>query len=270
MMHSAFPVIGLGTYRTFDIQSNASDYADLREVMRFFANHGGGLIDTSPMYGNAEATLGKLLVELELHDQIKLATKVWTHGRDAGIRQMERSLHLLGTQSIELMQIHNLTDWQTHLPTLTEWKSQGRIKHIGVSHYHAGAYPLIEQVMRLGKLDFIQINYSIVERDAELHLLPLAQELGIGVIVNCPFGQGDLIRKFRQQPLPGWADEFGCTNWACLLLKYVISHPAVTCAIPGTGNPQHLLENLQCKSAQDYSLQQHEALGKLLLNFIAH
>lgn len=260
----ALPSIGLGTYRNFDITTQSNTYASLRQVLQIFAEHGGGVVDTSPMYGHAEAILGKLIHELGVRDQLFLATKIWTQGREAGIRQMEHSLHLLGTDSLELMQIHNLTDWQTHLKTLTEWKSQARIKYIGISHYHAGAYPLIEQVMRLGKLDYIQINYSIAERDAESRLLPLAQELGIGVIVNCPLGQGSLIRRLRHQPLPAWAQDYHCSSWAKLLLTYVISHPAVTCAIPGTGNPQHMMENMQCNTGKISSMQEREALGLLL------
>jgi len=169
---------------------------------------------------------------------------VWTSGRAAGIAQMERSLRLLRARRLDLMQIHNLLDWRTHLATLRDWKAAGRIRYLGVTHYTESAYPALEAAMRRHPFDLIQINASVAERGAEARILPLAQELGMGVIVNRPFAGGDLFARVRRLPLPAWAGEIGCTSWAQILLKYVLAHPAVTCAIPGTRNPRHIADNL--------------------------
>jgi len=195
------------------------------------------------MYGRAEAVTGELLAAAGSHGKAFLATKVWTRGRAEGIRQMEESLRRLQVERLDLMQIHNLVDWKTHLATLREWKAAGRVRYLGVTHYTAGAYDALEAVMRAEALDFVQINYSADEREAERRILPLAAERGMAVIINRPFGGGGLLRRLRTRPLPAWAADIGCSSWPQVLLKFVLSHPAVTCAIPGSGNAAHMAEN---------------------------
>ncbi|MHB1374886.1 MAG: aldo/keto reductase [Thauera sp.] len=237
------PVIGCGTYIGFDVAHNSDEYQRLPGVLQALFDAGGAVIDSSPMYGRAEAVTGKLLAAAGSHGKAFLATKVWTRGRAEGIRQMEESLRRLQVERLDLMQIHNLVDWQTHLATLREWKAAGRVRYLGVTHYTAGAYDALEAVMRAEALDFVQINYSADEREAERRILPLAAERGMAVIINRPFGGGGLLRRLRERPLPAWAADIGATSWAQLLLKFVLSHPAVTCAIPGTSRPEHMADN---------------------------
>ncbi|HTT39887.1 MAG TPA: aldo/keto reductase [Burkholderiales bacterium] len=239
------PVIGLGTYRAFDVGETQAARAALKEVLTLFIAHGGGLIDSSPMYGRAEGVVGDLSAELEIRDSLLLATKVWTSGRESGIRQMQDSFRLLRTPAMDLMQIHNLVDWRTHTATLRDWKHQGRVRYIGITHYHEGAYDELEKLMRTRAYDFVQLNYSIAEREAERSVLPLAQELGVAVIANRPFAQASLFARVRGKTLPAWAAEFDCDSWGQFFLKYIVSHPALTCAIPATGKPEHLLDNMQ-------------------------
>jgi diketogulonate reductase-like aldo/keto reductase len=239
------PVIGLGTYNTFDIGSAESERAPIREVLKLFVEHGGRVVDSSPMYGKAESVAGELAAELGVREKLFLATKVWTSGESDGVRQMEESLQLLKTPKIDLMQVHNLLDWRTHLKTLRGWKEQGRVRYIGVTHYTASAYNELEAVMKSEPIDFVQINYSIAERDAEARILPLAQARGIGVLVNRPFAQANLFDRVRGKSLPAWVAEFDCQSWAQFFLKYVVGHPAVTCAIPATSKPAHLIDNMQ-------------------------
>jgi diketogulonate reductase-like aldo/keto reductase len=239
------PVIGLGTWQTFDVGPRAPERAALQEVLRAFVEPGGRLIDTSPMYGNAESVLGDLISALELRPRLFVATKVWTSGREAGIRQMEASMRKLRADTIDLMQVHNLVDVETHLDTLQGWKRDGRVRYVGVTHYTASAHEALAKVIASRPVDFVQVNYSVGEREAERRLLPLAQERGVAVIVNRPFGGGGLLRRLRSRPLPGWAAELGCESWGQLLLKFVISHPAVTCVIPATSQVEHLQENMQ-------------------------
>ena len=189
--------------------------------------------------------IGELTAALGIRDKLFLATKVWTRGKENGIKSMERSMTLLRAKQIDLMQVHNLVDVQTQLATLREWKAQGRIRYLGITHYEAGAFADVEKIMRSEKLDFVQINYSLMEREAEASILPLAQERGIAVIVNRPFGGGDLFSRARSKPLPDWAAEFGCRSWAQFFLKWIVANSAVTCAIPATNKPHHLEENLQ-------------------------
>jgi diketogulonate reductase-like aldo/keto reductase len=238
------PVIGLGTWRTFDVDLTTDNRKQLAEVLSLFVKLGGRVIDSSPMYGRAEEVIGDLVQTLGVRDKVFLATKVWTRGKENGIKSMERSMALLRTKQIDLMQVHNLLDVQTHLATLREWKEQGRIRYLGITHYEAGAFPDVEKIMRSEKLDFVQINYSLMERDAEARVLPLAQERGVAVIVNRPFGAGDLFDKVRSKPLPDWAAEFDCRSWAQFFLKWIVAHPAVTCAIPATNKPGHLEDNM--------------------------
>jgi diketogulonate reductase-like aldo/keto reductase len=237
------PVIGLGTYQGFDVAAGSAAYAQLPDVLRALFAAGGSLIDSSPMYGRAEATTGELLAAAGSRPKAFLATKVWTRGHTDGLRQINESLRLLRADSIDLMQVHNLLDWRTHLPTLRELKAAGRIRYIGITHYNAGAYDELAAVMRTEHFDFLQVNYSLDEREAERRILPLAAERGMAVLINRPFGGGGLLRRLRDRPLPGWSVEIGATSWAQLLLKFVLSHPAVTCAIPGTGRPEHMADN---------------------------
>jgi len=241
----SLPVIGLGTWQTFDVGSSESARAPLRDVLRELVRGGGNVVDSSPMYGQSEIVVGDLAAELNLHKELFLATKVWTSGREAGIRQMEQSFQHLRTKRMDLMQVHNLVDWRTHLVTLRQWKEQGKVRYIGVTHYTASAYDELAQVLKSEELDFVQINYSIIEREAEQRILPLAAERGIAVLVNRPFAQSGLFSKVRGKSLPAWAKEIGCASWAQFFLKFVISHPNVTCAIPGTSNVEHLIDNMQ-------------------------
>lgn len=239
------PVVGLGTYQSFDVGPDAPERAELKQVLATLTAHGASVVDSSPMYGRAERVVGELADELKLQRSLYLATKVWTRGEAAGSAQMEQSLRLLRAPRIDLMQVHNLVDWRSHLKTLKAWRDQGRIRHLGITHYHAGAYDELMRVMRTKEFGFVQFNYSVGERDAEEALLPLAAELGMGVLVNRPFAQGDLFSRVRGKPLPPWAGEIECASWAQLLLKWILGHPAVTCVIPGTRRVVHLLDNLE-------------------------
>lgn len=239
------PVVGVGTWRTFDVGGKPEDRVPIAEVLRLLFEAGGSVIDTSPMYGAAEAVVGDLLAAANTRSKAFIATKVWTSGRDSGIAQMQASLRLLRTDRIDLMQIHNLVDWRAHLPTLRAWKADGRIRYLGITHYTQSAHDELERVMRAEKWDFVQLNYAFDDRAVEQRLLPLAAERGIAVIVNQPFGGGGLLRKLSPRKLPEWAGEIGVTSWAQLLLKFVLANPAVTCVIPGTSKPEHMKDNLQ-------------------------
>jgi diketogulonate reductase-like aldo/keto reductase len=237
------PVIGCGTYRGFDVERGSAAFGRLHKVLDALFRADGSVIDSSPMYGRAEAIAGELLAESNAHPKAFIATKVWTRGREAGIAQMENSFELLKTDRIDLMQIHNLLDWCLHLPTLRAWKAAGRIRYIGITHYTSSAFADLEAIMRAESLDFVQFNYSAVDRAAERRLLPLAAERGIAVIANYPLASGSALRAVSRRPLPDWAAEIDCTSWSQLLLKFVVSHPAMTCAIPGTGSPEHMADN---------------------------
>ena len=238
------PAVGLGTWRTFDVGSAPAERAPLAEVLQRLVALGGRVVDSSPMYGAAESVLGDLGAALGVTDRLFLATKVWTSGRDAGTAQMEQSVQRLRTRRLDLMQIHNLLDWRTHLRTLRMWKDTGRIRYLGVTHYTSSAYDELERVLRSEPLDFVQVNYSLGEREAERRILPLARERGIAVLVNRPFSEGGLFRRVRGQPLPAWAAEADCASWAQIFLKWILAHPAVTCVIPATSRPQHLADNM--------------------------
>ncbi|MDF2642049.1 MAG: aldo/keto reductase [Pseudomonas sp.] len=237
------PVIGLGTYRGFDVATSSAAYKQLRSVLDALFAAGGSVIDSSPMYGRAEQTTGELLSIHEPRSPAFLATKVWTRGRSEGIAQMEESFKLLQTERIDLMQIHNLVDWKTHLPTLRDWKEQGRIRYIGISHYTSSAYDEVEAVLKSEPLDFLQINYALDDREAEARLLPLCREKGVAVICNRPFGGGGLLSRLKDKPVPGWAAQVEVTSWPQLALKFLLANSAVTCVIPGTGNPRYMSDN---------------------------
>ena len=239
----ALPVIGCGTYLGFDQAPGSPGYTELPAVVDALFAAGGSVIDSSPMYGRAEATAGEILAANGRRAKAFVATKVWTQGRADGVRQMRESMRLLRTPRIDLMQIHNLVDWKVHLATLRAWREQGLVRYIGITHYTASAFPQVEAVLRSEQLDFLQINYSIDDRRAEERVLPLAAERGVAVLVNRPFGGGGLLRGLLDKPLPSWTADIGCTSWPQVLLKFVLSHPAVTCTIPGTRRRAHMEEN---------------------------
>jgi diketogulonate reductase-like aldo/keto reductase len=241
----ALPVVGLGTWRTFDVGGGATERAPLREVLLRFAELGGRVVDSSPMYGAAERVVGDLAGELGLGDRLFLATKVWTRGRAAGLEQMEASRRRLRRERLDLLQVHNLVDWPTQLRTLREWKAAGRVRYLGLTHYAAGAHDELAQVLRSEPVDFLQVNYSLGEPEAERRLLPLARERGVAVLVNRPFAEGDLFQRVRGRPLPPWAAEIPCGSWAQFFLKWILGHPAVTCVIPATRRPEHLVDNMR-------------------------
>ena len=238
------PAIGLGTWQTFDVGPDAAARRALKEVLVAFAKAGGRVVDSSPMYGSSESVTGDLVAELGLAPNLFFATKVWTSGRDEGIRQMETSFSRLRVQRMDLMQVHNLVDTAVHTKTLQDWKARGRIRYLGITHYTSSAYAEVERWLRTGNYDFLQINYSLGERESAERLLPLAQEKKVAVIANRPFGEGALFSRVRGKALPEWAREIGAATWAQFFLKWIISHPAITCAIPGTGKPGHMLDNL--------------------------
>lgn len=240
----ALPVVGVGTYRTFDVGSSDAAQEPLREVLRLLFEAGGSVIDSSPMYGSAESVAGDVLAALGMREKAFIATKVWTEGRRQGIAQMRESMRRLRSGTIDLMQVHNLVDWRTQLATIRAWKEEGTVRYSGITHYTPGAFDRLAGVIESGPVDCVQLPYSIVVRDAEQRMLPLAADKGVAVIVNRPYEGGDLFRKTRGRPLPGWAAELDCASWGQFFLKYLLGHPAVTCVIPGTGKASHLLDNV--------------------------
>ncbi len=240
----SIPIIGLGTWQTFDVGEAESARAPLREVLKRFVECGGTVVDSSPMYGRSEAVVGELAADLGIQRELFYATKVWTSGQESGVRQMQESIRRMRVQRMDLMQIHNLQDLQAHTETLVKWRREGRVRYVGITHYHAGAHAELERLIRAKTYDFVQVNYSLSEREADRRLLPAAAEAGVAVLVNRPFGSGGLFRRVRGEPLPGWAAEIGCASWAQIFLKWIVGHPAVTCAIPATSHPQHVVENM--------------------------
>jgi len=238
------PVIGLGTWQTFDVGGDERARAPLREVLSAMAADGAKLIDSSPMYGSSESVVGDLVAELKLRPRLFLATKVWTSGREEGIRQMEQSFRRLRVEQLDLMQVHNLVDVAVHTRTLADWKQAGRVRYVGITHYTSSAFREVERWLKGGNYDFLQINYSLDEPEAAERLLPLAHDKNAAVIVNRPFGKGSMFRRTRGKPLPDWARELGIASWAQYFLKWIVAHPAVTCAIPGTSKPEHMQDNL--------------------------
>jgi diketogulonate reductase-like aldo/keto reductase len=240
----AIPAIGLGTWQVFDAGNNAAARAPLREVLAAFAKAGGKMIDSSPMYGSAESVAGDLVAELGLREELFIATKVWTRGREEGMREMETSFKRLRVKQMDLMQVHNLLDVDVHTKTLRDWKSQGRIRYLGITHYTASAHAEVERQLKKEKYDFLQINYSLAERESEKRLLPYCLQNKIAVIANRPFAEGAMFRRVRGKPLPPWAGEIGVESWAQYFLKWIAGHPAITCVIPGTGRPEHVADNV--------------------------
>lgn len=238
------PAVGMGTWQTFDVGASDAERAPLSEVLRRFFGAGGRLIDSSPMYGRAESVVGDLVEQGGFADRAFLATKVWTRGKQAGIDQMNESFRRMRTTRMDLVQVHNLVDVDTHLATLRAWKDDGRVRYVGITHYQLGAFDEIQRLLKHHPLDFLQIPYSVGVREAEKRLLPLAQERGVAVIVMRPFEGGSLFRDARKRPLPPLAAELGATSWAQLFLGFILAHPAVTCAIPATSQPDHMSDDL--------------------------
>lgn len=238
------PLIGVGSWLTFDTGAGSGALERLQPLLQSFFDHGGRLVDSSPMYGTAERVIGELLPRVKGREALFAASKVWIYGQALGRRQMEASRKLWGVPRFDLMQIHNMLDWEGHLEVLREMKREGRIRYIGITTSHGRRHDELLRAMRKTDFDFVQFTYGLHDRDAESHLLPLAAERRMAVIANRPFDGGDLFARVRGKPLPDWAGEADCANWAQFFLKFVVSHPAVTCAIPATSNPAHMLENM--------------------------
>jgi diketogulonate reductase-like aldo/keto reductase len=261
------PVIGIGSARTFDVRPGSAQFKPLGEVLTLFVKHGGKVIDSSPMYGTAEGVIGDLAAKSHLRDSLFIATKVWTKGKEAGIAQMERSLSRFQTSKIDLMQVHNLSDVETQMGTLREWKGSGRIRYTGITHSEPKGHGEVERIMRTQRPDFVQIDYSLVDRGAAQRILPLAQDLGMGVLINRPFGGGGVFQVISAKPLPAWAAEFDCHSWAQFLLKWIVSHPAVTCVIPATNNPQHLEDNMAAGVGRLPDAKTRQRMASLFVGF---
>lgn len=251
MMKRAIPssgeqigVVGLGTWQTFDVGNSATQREPLRAVLKALTTGGGNVIDSSPMYGSSEQVVGDLTSEANIQNQLFYATKVWTSGKQSGIEQMKTSMRRMQSNPMDLMQIHNLQDWKTHIKTLYEWKEKGLIRYIGITHYVDSAHDDLERIIRSEDIDFLQVNYSINNRNAERSLLPTAQENGVAVLTNRPYAGGSLFRKTKGRSLPSWASEFDCNSWGQFFLKYLLANQAVTCVIPGTSKEKHMLDNI--------------------------
>lgn len=238
------PVIGLGTWQTFDVGNDRAALDQRREVLQVLFEAGGRMVDSSPMYGRAEATVGTLLAEMGAREKAYLATKVWTTGEAAGLAQMAQSAERFRTKTIDLMQIHNLVDWRTHLKSLHAGRSEGRFRHIGITHYTTSAFGELMSIMRSERIDFVQLPYSLAVRDAEERLLPLAIERGVGVIPNRPYDGANMFRRVKGKALPEWAAEIDATSFGQIFLKYLVGHPAITCVIPGTAKAHHMRDNV--------------------------
>jgi len=238
------PVIGLGTSRVFDTNLSEKSLNPRKEIVKALLDHGGSLIDTSPMYGRAEEVTGKIAQDLKINDRLFLATKVWIEGKEAGQIQMNASSKKLNKAVIDLMQIHNLLDWKTHIKTLYKWKEQGKINYIGISHFRSNAFNQIEKIITKERIDFAQFNYSIEEREAEKRLLPLCREKGVATLINRPFMRGKLFKAVARKKLPSWTYEYNVNTWSQFFLKFILANQAVTTVIPATSNPAHMIDNL--------------------------
>jgi len=238
------PVIGMGTWITFNVGDDPVLRAERVKVLRTFFDRGGALIDSSPMYGSAEEVIGHGLARIDNDDALFSATKVWTPFQALGRKQMAESEKLWGTKRFDLMQVHNLVDWDAHLETLVDWKADGRVRYIGMTTSHGGRHEELSQIMQTQPIDFVQFTYNILDREAESRLLPLAADRGLGVLINRPFQRGALIDRMERHPLPDWAQEFDAENWAQFLLKFIVAHPAITCVIPATSRVDHMRENM--------------------------
>lgn len=239
------PVVGLGTWQVFDVAAGSGEFAAARETLKVFAAGGGKAVDSSPMYGRSETVLGDLMAEANARTNLFVATKVWTRGRAEGLEQMRDSMRKLRIDKLDLMQVHNLIDTEAHLATLAGWRKEGRVRLLGLTHYHAGAHRDLEAAMARHRVDVVQVNYSLAEPEADRRLLAACRDRGVAVIVNRPFAEGALFSRVRGKSLPDWVEaELGVTGWAQFFLKWILGHAAVTCAIPGTRNPRHVADNL--------------------------
>lgn len=257
-------VIGLGTSRTFDVDAGGAAQSPLLGVMQAFFDRGGQLIDSSPMYGSAEAVTGSLLNAVSNKSGLFTATKVWTRGKNEGIEQMQQSMRRLGVEQIDLMQIHNLVDWRTHIDTLQEWKAQGKIRYLGITTSHGRDHAELETIMQQQTLDFVQFSYNILDRGVERRLLPLALERGIATLINRPYQRGSLFRRVRNESLPDWASDIDCASWGQFFLKFIAAHPAVTCIIPATSKLKHMLDNM----AAGYGRLPDEAMRRRMIKYV--
>lgn len=258
------PVIGMGTSGSFDVGASAAERDPLRQVLQTFFSGGSTLIDTAPGYRRAEAVLGELLAELGLRDKAFLATKIGTRGRDAGLAQFQRSLQALKTERVELLQVHTLQDWKTQLALINELKAQGKTRYSGVTHYLESGHNDLAEAVRLGKPDFLQVNYSVSTRGAEHKVFPIAKELGVAVLVNRTFDDGKLFARVKDKALPGWATEVGITSWAQAFLRFALSNPAVTAVIPATGRPERQRDNLLAGLGEPLSQAQRQSLIEII------
>ncbi len=237
-------VIGMGSSRTFNDYRDPRTGKELTGILQAFFDKQGQLIDSSPMYGPAETAIGQLLKNVNGKQGMFAATKVWTDGKQQGIDQMNASFGKLGVEVMDLMQIHNLRDWQIHLNTLRDWKEQGKIRYLGITTSHGRFHSELLDIMAREPLDFVQFSYNIVDREVENSLLPMAADKGIATLINRPFARGDLFRKVKGKNVPEWASEFGCNSWGQFFLKFVVSHPAATCVIPATSKLKHMIDNM--------------------------
>jgi len=261
----AMPVVGLGTWPVFDVGGSPAERAPLKAVVEALVAAGGRMIDSSPMYGRAEAVSGELVAELGVRPKVFLATKVWTSGRERGIAEMRRSAERMKSPALDLIQIHNLVDWRTQLATLREMKAKGQVRYIGITHYTTGSLPELAGILETEPgIDFVQCGYSLATREAEQRLFPACRERKVAVIVNQPFERGDLFRSVRGKAVPGWAAEFDCASWAQLFLKYLIAEPAVTCVIPATDKPDHMADNAKAGFGRLPDARQRERIRQIL------
>ncbi len=238
------PVIGMGSWQTFDVGDDVQERAHLAQVLQAFFDGGGAVIDSSPMYGSSEQVIGELLKKVRNKNALFAATKVWTRGKKQGIAQMQRSMRRMGVEVFDLMQIHNLVDWATHLETLKAWKAEGKVRYIGITTSHGRDHRELEQILRIEPFDFVQFTYSIANREVEKRLLPLSADRGIATLINRPYQGGGLFRRVKGKPLPPWAEEFDIHSWGQFFLKFTVSHPAATCAIPATSKVHHMIDNM--------------------------
>jgi len=237
------PVVGLGTWQTFDV--GPSLFESLKGVLTTMHKAGGRLIDSSPMYGRSEETVGDITNQMTPQQDFFYATKVWTRGAEAGKKQIKTSYQLMQRSVMDLIQIHNLLDWQVHLPYLRRLKEEGSLRYIGITHYLDSSHDDLANVIKKEPIDFVQFNYSIQSRHAEKYLLPLCVDKGVATLINRPFGQGQLFRNVAQKPLPSWAETLDIQHWSAFFLKYILAHPGVNCVIPATGNPDHAAQNFE-------------------------
>ncbi|MAT91936.1 MAG: aldo/keto reductase [Halioglobus sp.] len=238
------PAVGMGTSRTFDTDDDPQSLANLRAVMQAFVDGGGSVIDSSPMYGRAESRVGDVLRAMQPPPKLFAATKVWVKGKDKGIAQMQESARRMNVERFDLIAVHNLKDWKTHLATLREWKEQGKVRYIGITTSHGRDHDDFMQVMKREPLDFVQFSYNIEDRETENKLLPLAADRGIATMINRPYQRGSLFGEVRGVPLPALAGELGCASWGQFFLKFILAHPAVTCIIPATAKVEHMADNM--------------------------